>query len=89
MAVQAREVDELKRRAREAAERRRRNLSRIEEGRRGERERDKTILKARVIADEVKEVEEEARVGESKNEGTTGAVKTVKRKKKARQAEIQ
>ena len=47
------------------------------------------MLKARVVADEAKEVEEESRAFESKNEGAAGAVKTVKRKKKARQAEIQ
>ncbi|RPA97901.1 hypothetical protein L873DRAFT_1689367 [Choiromyces venosus 120613-1] len=104
MATQAREVDDLKRRAREANERRRRNLKRIEETRRGERERDRTVLKAqaRIVEGEENtnnkddgEVSPEA--GEIKRGATPvggapsrdGVVKTVKRKKKARQAEIQ
>ncbi|KAG0633379.1 hypothetical protein HOY80DRAFT_630561 [Tuber brumale] len=104
MAAQAQEVDELKRRAREASERRRRNLKRIEEARRGERERDRTVLKAQARAVEgeengnnkEKDDGEAVAEGEVKRAGTPvrgqpreGVVKTVKRKKKARQAEIQ
>jgi len=105
MAAQAREVEELKRRAREAGERRRRNLKRIEEARRGERERDRTVLKAQARAVESEENSnnmerddgEALAEGEVKRGGMSvgggpsreGVVKTVKRKKKARQAEIQ
>ncbi|CUS14730.1 unnamed protein product [Tuber aestivum] len=104
MAAQAREVDELKRRAREAHERRRRNLKRIEETRRGERERDRTVLKAQTRPVEGEEngdnkERDDGEVtpeGEIKRGGTSvggpsreGVIKTVKRKKKVRQAEIQ
>jgi len=108
MAAQTREVEELKRRAREASERRRRNLKRIEETRRGERERDRTVLKAQARAVEGEEnsssnnnnkerddgevlAEGEAKRGSMSVGGPSreGVVKTVKRKKKARQAEIQ
>jgi len=104
MAAQTREVEELKRRAREAGERRRRNIKRIEEARRGERERDRTVLKAQARAVESEEnsnnkerddgeilAEGEAKRGSMSVGGPSreGVVKTVKRKKKARQAEIQ
>lgn len=96
----------MKRRAREAGERRRRNLKRIEEARRGERERDRTVLKAQARAVEGEENNnnmerddgEILAEGEVKRGGMSvsvggpsreGVVKTVKRKKKARQAEIQ
>lgn len=81
MAQQQHDVAELKRRALEAGAKRRLNLSRIEEKRRGERERDRTVLKAKHVGDEEPD-EDETVVPEME-------VKTVKRKKKARQADIQ
>lgn len=112
MAQQQRDVAELKRRALEAGAKRRQNLSKIEEKRRGERERDRTVLRAKHVP--VKEEEEgggEGNVegGEAGGDGTgkdesltasvsevsevqapaVSVVKTVKRKKKARQADIQ
>lgn len=100
MAQQQRDVAELKRRALEAGMKRRQNLGRIEERRRGERERDRTVLRAKHAeegggegeGEEVKEEEGEEGVPElevSQVLPTVGVVKTVKRKKKARQADIQ
>lgn len=98
MAQQQRDVAELKRRALEAGMKRRQNLGRIEERRRGERERDRTVLRAKHAeegggeGEEVKEEEVEEGVSElevSQVLPTVGVVKTVKRKKKARQADIQ
>lgn len=81
MAQQQHDVAELKRRALEAGAKRRQNLSRIEEKRRGERERDRTVLKPKHAEEERDEDENVLAEPE--------AVKTVKRKKKARQADIQ
>lgn len=81
MAQQQHDVAELKRRALEAGAKRRLNLSRIEEKRRGERERDRTVLKAKHVGDEEPDEDETA--------APEMEVKTVKRKKKARQADIQ
>lgn len=81
MAQQQHDVAELKRRALEAGAKRRLNLSRIEEKRRGERERDRTVLKAKHVGDEEPDEDEPA--------APEMEVKTVKRKKKARQADIQ
>lgn len=99
MTQQQRDVAELKRRALEAGARRRANLKRIEEGRRGERERDRTVLRARVMDEReavVSEGEGGVEGGDAAAAGTgtetggeVGPVKTVKRKKKARVAEIQ
>ncbi|KAH8150690.1 uncharacterized protein LAJ45_05386 [Morchella importuna] len=69
MAQQQRDVAELKRRALEAGARRRANLKRIEEGRRGERERDRTVLRARVMDEREAAVSE----GEGGAEGGDGA----------------
>lgn len=82
MAQQQHDVAELKRRALEAGAKRRLNLSRIEEKRRGERERDRTVLKAKHVGEEEPDEDETALLPEME-------VKTVKRKKKARQADIQ
>ncbi|KAL0636734.1 hypothetical protein Q9L58_004342 [Maublancomyces gigas] len=81
MAQQQHDVAELKRRALEAGAKRRQNLSRIEEKRRGERERDRTVLKPKHAEEERDEDENVLAEPE--------VVKTVKRKKKARQADIQ
>lgn len=86
MAQQQHDVAELKRRALEAGAKRRLNLSRIEERRRGERERDRTVLKAKHAEEDVESGKDESVLPPPSNEA---AVRTVKRKKKARQADIQ
>ncbi|KAL7272008.1 hypothetical protein RUND412_005198 [Rhizina undulata] len=127
MAQQQRDVAELKRRALDASARRRRNLDKIEERRMGERERDRTVLRARMVGGNDGAVESGSGSGsntflppppmaedvvggndegeKSESASVTSAypssaslatskepspvMKTVKRKKKARQAEIQ
>lgn len=97
MAQQQRDVAELKRRALEAGVKRRVHLGRIEERRRGERERDRTVLRARVQEGEMQEEGQvegngaavEGAASEVDAAPSVSVVKTVRRKKKARQADIQ
>ncbi|KAI5840827.1 hypothetical protein DFP73DRAFT_611611 [Morchella snyderi] len=88
MAQQQHDVAELRRRAGDAAARRRANLRALEEARRGERERDRTVLRARVVEEGGEGGEREGEAGEG-GEGDVAPVKTVRRKRKARVAEIQ
>lgn len=80
MVLQQEEVAGLKRRAAEVRERRRENIERMRERRREEGERDRTVLRARVGAEETPETSgvEEARQ----------PVKVVKKRKKVRKVEM-
>jgi hypothetical protein len=113
MAQQQRDVDALKRRALEAGRKRRENLARKREREREEAEKDRGVLRARVVGIDVPSPiptpvgsavisrtaspavawspvtasEEEA--SSASGQGVQGAVRVVKKKKKARKAEIQ
>jgi hypothetical protein len=97
MVQQQQDVEALKRRAQEAGKKRRENLRRMHERRREEGERDRTVLRARMVGEShLKEVVEESEGGsggsttpiqEEAGERST-PVTVVKKRKKARKVEI-
>lgn len=105
MAHQTAEVEALKARAGEAAQKRGENRRRVQELREMEKERDRTVLRARVATPRIQEEgagevgEEATRDEEKEQQGEDGkeeeapppasVVRVIKRRKKARQVEIQ
>ncbi|KAF8242246.1 hypothetical protein K440DRAFT_664900 [Wilcoxina mikolae CBS 423.85] len=102
MVQQQQEVESLKRRALEAGKRRREHLKKLREREREEGEKDRGVLRARVVGEGSSQTLEEGAEGGveegrmtpvsvSSGRGTPvqGAVKVVKKRKKARKVEIQ
>jgi flagellar biosynthesis chaperone FliJ len=99
MVQQQQEVESLKRRALEAGKRRREHLKKLREREREEAEKDRGVLRARVVSEGASQAQEEGEddggrstpVEVSSGRGTPvqGGVKVVKKRKKARKVEIQ
>jgi len=100
MVQQQQDVEALKRRAQEAGKKRRENLRRMHERRREEGERDRTVLRARMVGEShLKEVAEESEGGsggsitpagsiQEEAGGRSTPVTVVKKRRKARKVEI-